>query len=73
MSFAGLIPDFQCMTGGDPGDPDNSSSLGTNVCSVNGSECQSYKFMGVERTVISEVCLYPSISSYSDFSFWKFK
>ena len=84
MSFAGLVPDFQCVVsdsavpevfnssrdgnyslnhwtkhrGGNSGGLEMTSSTGNssilNVCSVNGSSCSEYRFLGDSETVMSE-------------------
>lgn len=59
MSYAGIIPDYHCVTddlsllGSSSGGVryDNSS---LNVCNINGTECSLYNFTGISRTVVTE-------------------
>ena len=50
MAFAGLIPDYTCVIG------DNDTGA-ENVCSINGTHCQAFTYLGDANTVISEVML----------------
>ena len=59
MSYAGYINDYHCITDTetDMYDDDDAGSNTTtlNVCTVNGTECKDYRFLGTKRTAVSEV------------------
>ena len=52
MSFAGLTPDFRCVS-----DLDLSDNATTNVCHINGTSCPRHEFTGSDVTVVSEWAL----------------
>ncbi|RUS69687.1 hypothetical protein EGW08_022553 [Elysia chlorotica] len=58
MSYAGFINDFECIipTNGTlyNGQDQAPNSTALNVCSVSGTACEDFRFLGSKRTVISE-------------------
>ena len=73
MSYAGYINDYHCITDTETGiyDDDDAGSNTTtlNVCSVNGTECKDYRFLGTKRTAVSEVNRCCSSSLVVDLNF----
>ena len=66
MAFAGFIPEYMCRHSENTTSASEAASHEDiltstnisdvmNVCSVNGSECQDFQFLGDKYTVISEV------------------
>ena len=51
MSFAGLVPDYHCLS---DNITDSVSNQTLNVCDVNGTSCSRYQFQSHDVTVVTE-------------------